>query len=285
MKKASDQLAASKGRGRRAQPAPVAYPPVATPKRNPADTPLHRFFWRLVHMSNEQRGYDRTAVLASEDEVKQMVEYAQDPPTDYIGEQIYHALSWDSENGAPRSTQWPAYKVTMANRTLLIARPMASAKSLHGRCTRGYLAYDLTERKVSFLKDFWRPDSPRITAEHEVYKRLAAHKVSNIATCEDSEDVSDSHGQWQVTKTHGAVDHKFPLPYGHYRLRLREVCRPLIDFKEFRELAALLYDAIIGACHYEFFGTNVLLTDALQLTRRPGAGLLSFTETSASTIY
>ncbi|TFY61764.1 hypothetical protein EVG20_g6936 [Dentipellis fragilis] len=209
------------------------------------DTPLHRFFWRLAHISNEQRGYDRTAVLASEDEVKQTVEYAQDPPTDYIGEQIYHALSWDSENGAPRSTQWPAYKVTMANRALLIARPMASTKSLHGRCTRGYIAYDLKERTVSFLKDFWRQDSPRVIAEHEVYKRLAAHKVSNIATCDDSEDVRDAHGQWQVTKIRNAVDHKSRLPFGHYRIRLREVCRPVIDFKDFRELASLLYDAMI----------------------------------------
>ncbi|TFY55428.1 hypothetical protein EVG20_g9320 [Dentipellis fragilis] len=248
------------------------------------DTPLHRFFWRLVHMSNEQRGYDRTAVLASEDEVKQMVEYAQDPPTDYIGEQIYHALSWDSENGAPRSTQWPAYKVTMANRTLLIARPMASAKSLHGRCTRGYLAYDLKERTVSFLKDFWRPDSPRITAEHEVYKRLAAHKVSNIATCEDSEDVSDSHGQWQVTKTHGAVDHRFHLPYGHYRIRLREFCRPLIDFKDFRELAALLYDAMIAheeawfraaILHRDISINNILILEEGKGKRVTRKGLLN----------
>ncbi|KAA1473553.1 hypothetical protein DENSPDRAFT_279655 [Dentipellis sp. KUC8613] len=173
-----------------------------------------------------------------------MVEYARDAPTDFIRERIYHALSWDVNHGAPRSTQWPAYKVTMANRTLLIARPVASSHSMHGRCTRGYLAYDPKERTVSFLKDFWRPDHEQIPAEHEVYKRLAAHKVSNIATCEDSEDVCDSDGRWQVTKTHSAVGHKSHLAHGHYRIRLREFCRPLIDFKDFRELASLLHDAM-----------------------------------------
>ncbi|KAA1473554.1 hypothetical protein DENSPDRAFT_931064 [Dentipellis sp. KUC8613] len=207
-------------------------------------TPLHRFFWRLVHMSNEERGYDHSAVLASEDEVKKMVEYARDPPTEYIGEQIYRALSWDSEKGAPRSTQWPVYKVTMGSRSLLIARPIKSSHSLYGRCTRGYIAYDPKARTVSFLKDCWRADHPRAVAEHEVYKRLAAHGVSNIATCEGSEDVLDSRGRWQVTKAHGAGDNKSRLAFGHYRILLREVCRPLIDFKDFRELASLLYDAM-----------------------------------------
>ncbi|KAA1473551.1 hypothetical protein DENSPDRAFT_802761 [Dentipellis sp. KUC8613] len=207
-------------------------------------TPLHRFFWRLAHMSNEERGYDHSAVLASEDEVKKMVEYARDPPTEYIGGQIYRALSWDSEKGAPRSTQWPVYKVTMGSRRLLIARPIASSHSLYGRCTRGYIAYDPKARTVSFLKDCWRADHPRAVAEHEVYKRLAAHGVSNIATCEGSEDVLDSRGRWQVTKAHGAGDNKSRLAFGHYRILLREVCRPLIDFKDFRELASLLYDAM-----------------------------------------
>ncbi|KAA1473560.1 hypothetical protein DENSPDRAFT_882141 [Dentipellis sp. KUC8613] len=207
-------------------------------------TPLHRFFWRLAHMSDEERGYDHSAVLASEKEVKKMVEYARDAPTEYIGEQIYRALSWDSEKGAPRSTQWPVYKVTMGSRSLLIARPIASSHSLYGRCTRGYIAYDPEERTVSFLKDCWRADHPRAIAEHEVYKRLAAHGVSNIATCEGSEDVLDSRGRWQVTKAHSAVGSKSRIAFGHYRILLREICRPLIDFKDFRELASLLYDAV-----------------------------------------
>ncbi|KAA1473550.1 hypothetical protein DENSPDRAFT_931062 [Dentipellis sp. KUC8613] len=145
----------------------------------------------------------------------------------------------------------------MANRTLLIARPVASSHSMHGRCTRGYLAYDPKERTVSFLKDFWRPDHEQIPAEHEVYKRLAAHKVSNIATCEDSEDVCDSDGRWQVTKTHDAVGHTSHLAHGHYRVRLREFCRPLTDFKDFRELASLFYDAMTA--HEDAWGKAAVL--------------------------
>ncbi|KAA1476291.1 hypothetical protein DENSPDRAFT_827176 [Dentipellis sp. KUC8613] len=213
------------------------------------DTPLHRFFWRLAHMSSEQQGYDCSAKLASEDEVKAMLDYARNgAPTNFIKEQISYALSWDLTEEGPRSTQWPAYKITMGNRTLLVARPMASAQSLHGRCTRGYLAYDLERQTVGFLKDSWRPDVTRIPPENEVYARLADAKVSNIATCDAHGSVLDSQGNLQVTKTQKAKDtaSKPGVRRRHYRILLREVCRPLIDFKDFRELASLLFDAMIA---------------------------------------
>ncbi|TFY51764.1 hypothetical protein EVG20_g10847 [Dentipellis fragilis] len=235
------------------------------------DTPLHRFFWRLSHMSTEERGYDHSAQLASEDEVKGMLDYASSgAPTEFIKQQIYYALSWDLEAGKPRSTQWPAYRITMDGRTLLIARPMASSQSLHGRCTRGYIAYDTKNKTTSFLKDYWRPDSLHIQAEHGVYERLATFKVSNIATCDAHQDVPNSHNRWQVTKTHDIVDSKVRLPSGHYRILIREVCRPLIDFKEFRELASLLLDAMIaheeawsraGVLHRDISINNILILE------------------------
>ncbi|KAA1476355.1 hypothetical protein DENSPDRAFT_932995 [Dentipellis sp. KUC8613] len=235
------------------------------------DTPLHRFFWRLAHMSTEQRGYDCSAELASEEEVQGMLDYASDgAPTEYIKQQIYHALTWDLGVGKPRSTQWPAYRVRVDGRTLLIARPMASSQSLHGRCTRGYLAFDPQEKSVSFMKDFWRPDVERIQPEHEVYDRLASFHVSNIATCIAHEDVRDSQDRWQVTRTQDTVDPGPRLRRGHYRMMLREVCRPLIDFKDFRELASLLCDAMTahedawykaGVLHRDISVNNILILE------------------------
>ncbi|KAA1476294.1 hypothetical protein DENSPDRAFT_884222 [Dentipellis sp. KUC8613] len=235
------------------------------------DTPLHRFFWRLAYMSSEQRGYDHSAELASEDEIKDMLDYASSGvPTDFVKQQIYHALCRDSEAGRPRSTQWPAYRVTMNDHILIIARPMASSQSLHGRCTRGYLAYDIKNKTASFLKDYWRPDSPYIQAEHEVYKRLATFNVSNIATCIAHQDIPNSHKHWQVTAAHNIVDSRSRLRNGHYRILLRDVCRPLLDFRDFRQLASLLLDAMIaheeawcraGVLHRDISVNNILILE------------------------
>ena len=209
---------------------------------------LHTFFYRLAHMSREQLGLDPTVVPAKTEDVEAMLAYAPNAPTEYIEQQIYRALSTNSKDkkDGSNSSQWPAYQLTMCGRRYIIARPTFASPALYGRCTRGYLAYDIVGKAIRFLKDSWRLDLDRIRPEHEVYERLRSKGVSYIATCLAHEDVP-SNGTCQCTTVHLYFD-QAPRPRRrHYRLLLKEVCRPLTDFADFGELTAFMCCAIIGA--------------------------------------
>ncbi|RPD52350.1 hypothetical protein L227DRAFT_589697 [Lentinus tigrinus ALCF2SS1-6] len=211
---------------------------------------LHTFFYSLSHMSREQLGFDPTVVPADPEDVKAMLAYAPDAPTDYIEQQIYHTLSVDPKRPEVKtSTQWPAYELTMCGKRYIIARPTFVSPALYGRCTRGYLAYDIEGRAVRFLKDSWRPDLERVQPEHEVYERLKARGgvTENVLTCLGYEDVPNSDGSWQLTRTHKLINPSRPAR-GHYRILFEEVCRPLIDFTDFEELAVLVCDAMYAHC-------------------------------------
>ena len=146
---------------------------------------LHTFFYRLAHMSREQLGLDPTVVPTKAEDVEAMLAYAPNAPTDYIERMIYHTLSWNPTAKKHTSTQWPAYKVTVGGRQYIIARPLFSSPSLFGRCTRGYLAYDVEARTTRFLKDCWRVNHGRMRPEHEVYTRLKNASVENVMRCNE----------------------------------------------------------------------------------------------------
>ena len=208
---------------------------------------LHTFFYRLAHMSREQLGLDPTVVPAKAEDVEAMLAYAPNAPTDYIEQQIYRALSIDprQKDVSSSKNQWPAYELTMCGKRYIIARPIFTSPSLYGRCTRGYLAYDIEDKAVRFLKDSWRLDLDRVRPEHKVYERLQSKSVSFVATCVAHEDVPRSNRSPQCTTVHSLFLPPRPARR-HYRLLLNEVGRPLTDFKDFAELTALMCYAIIG---------------------------------------
>jgi hypothetical protein len=47
---------------------------------------------------------------------------------------------------------------------------------LFGRCTFGYIAYDVATSKLVYLKDFWRTDLPGIQKEGDVYRSKGARR-------------------------------------------------------------------------------------------------------------
>ncbi|KAI0701130.1 hypothetical protein C8T65DRAFT_741826 [Cerioporus squamosus] len=231
---------------------------------------LHTFFWRIAHMSREELGLDPTVLPADPEDVKDMLAYAPIAPTDYIEKQIYHALSVDPKRpeDPPTSSQWPAYQMTMCGKRYIIARPMFASPALYGRCTRGYLAYDIEGKAVRFMKDSWRLDLERVQPEHKVYERLQNRGVAFVATCLAHEDVP-SNGAWQRTTVHSLLSPPRPAR-GHYRLLIKEVCRPLTDFADFAELTALMCFAIIahrqawekaGILHRDISVSNILIVE------------------------
>ncbi len=141
----------------------------------------------------------------------------------------------------------PAPPVGPMEREFLVGKPHFVTDSLVGRCTRGYVAYDLHTKRLCFLKDYWRPCVPgRTRPEHLVYERLNSCGVQNIATLICGGDVGGLRAQ--QTLIQGLLTHmeKPPVPRVHYRLATEEIGLPLEDFKNFKELAMIFYDAIIG---------------------------------------
>ena len=218
---------------------------------------LHIFFWKLARMSDKERGFDESATLATDADVRAMRAYAATAPTEYLRTQAYYALSWDpnaKEGKQLKSIEWPMHQLSMGSRTIFVGRPSFATHSLFGRCTRGYPAFEKvhedgkTSWHLRFLKDPWRVQDAkgRIRPEHEVYERLRDKGVEDhVLTCLAAEDVHDADGLAQLTRLHDVEERKVH-PRSHYRILFDEVCRPLSDFSDFRELAALLRDSLQG---------------------------------------
>ncbi|PIL24562.1 hypothetical protein GSI_12446 [Ganoderma sinense ZZ0214-1] len=135
-------------------------------------------------------------------------------------------------------------------RHFLVGRPHFAADGLVGRCTRGYLAYDITDTdeknwRACFLKDSWRPVVPgRTRPEHVVYQRLRYFGAeSGIGTLICGGDVG---GHWaQQTRVQDYLpEENRPVPRVHYRLVIEEIGIRLEDFDSFPELSAIFVDAI-----------------------------------------
>ncbi|KAM5541449.1 hypothetical protein V8D89_005003 [Ganoderma adspersum] len=154
----------------------------------------------------------------------------------------------------------------LGSRYFLVGRPHFAADGLVGRCTRGYLAYDITDAdeknwRTCFLKDSWRPVVPgRTRPEHLVYQRLRFCGVDRgIATLICGGDVG---GHWaQRTKVQDFLpEENRPVLRVHYRLVIEEIGIRLEDFTSFPELSAIFVDVII-AHHDAWTLANVLHRD------------------------
>lgn len=226
-----------------------AYTIVSEPFKygSPQDVALHAFFWRIARMSQGQLGFDPTVVPANPEDVMAMLAYAPDAPSEYVEEQIYRTLSMNPKRPtASTSSQWPPYELTMCGKRYIIARPIFVSPALYGRCTRGYLAYDIDGKAVRFIKDSWRLDLKRVQPEHEVYERFQRKGVTRgVLTCLGHENVPNTDGSWQRTRTQQLLSSSRPAR-GHYRLLFHEVCRPLTDFEDFEELTEIMCEAVIG---------------------------------------
>ncbi|TBU54133.1 hypothetical protein BD310DRAFT_828649 [Dichomitus squalens] len=237
-----------------------------------ADTTFQRFFYRLAGMSREQLGFDPTAVLADESAVSALRAWAAAVPTEYLRKLACKALCWDPATNSPSSVEWPTHEVTFKGKTLYVGKPTFSNLALFGRCTRGYVAIEKETGEdgsvaysLRYLKDSWRNIQPHVHPEHEVYERLRSRGVVEyIPTCLGGEDVA---GAWQRTSA-GALLQSNPLPRGHYRILLKEVCRPLSDFEDYQDLAMVIGDALsahrdawekAGVLHRDVSYNNILI--------------------------
>ena len=131
----------------------------------------------------------------------------------------------------------------------LIGKYIVGSHSPTGRATKGFYAFNLKTARLCFLKDYWRPNTPRIHAELDVYKRLHANSVRNIATVIAGGDVCDPELQHTIAQIFMTVppDESAPVERAHCRLVIQELGRPLETYSLSGDMIGVVFDALNGA--------------------------------------
>ncbi|KAI0793364.1 hypothetical protein C8Q75DRAFT_731103 [Abortiporus biennis] len=136
---------------------------------------------------------------------------------------------------------------------LLIRHPITSPCSIFGRATKGFVALDLGEKKLKFLKDSWSYHGGNYHPEIEVYGKLQQAGVKNIAKVEGGGDVLGVDGKPQTTFAHSYLkvksdDDEEYLPQQHYRLLIRQLGTPLEKYDTSYSLCYYILLALIAHC-------------------------------------
>jgi hypothetical protein len=127
----------------------------------------------------------------------------------------------------------------------LIGRPITDPCSLTGRCTKGFVAYDLEANRLCFIKDAWRPLVEGAHPEWDVYKRLKEHGVTqHVATALAGGDVGGSGAPQHTVSQEYLADGTVPRSHG--RLVTKEVGRSLGTYVDSAELMFATFHALLG---------------------------------------
>ncbi|EJF67468.1 hypothetical protein DICSQDRAFT_142985 [Dichomitus squalens LYAD-421 SS1] len=237
------------------------------------------FLSRLSRMGRAERGYDPTATLASEEQATTFRE-------------LHNRFHPDSATarglGNAVADGWPIYLLTIdapfssdgaavrrgtspSSRHFLVGKPASQSSSLVGKVAKGFVAYDMTNQQVVFIKDGWRPDSSEVQSEYETYLQLRemASGELYIPTLLGGGDVTFD-GQRQQTTSFNELSNLIP-PLAHCRLIFKEICRPLEDFTNSYELVKAVTWALVahskawrqcGILHRDISIESILIYDS-----------------------
>ncbi|EIW53189.1 uncharacterized protein TRAVEDRAFT_23623 [Trametes versicolor FP-101664 SS1] len=254
---------------------------------------LGRFVHRFSKMSREQRGHDPTASLASSSEAalfRQLhTHFSEDSA---INPTVLRGLKTAATPGwliyaldvyapwSPKHTFLDAgTTAACTSHRCLVGRPSYISDRLYESGTRGFVAYDLTEGTVVWIKDSWRPLSADVPSEFDNYQTLLRKMTPDVldeglltlraggdvlwppSSCFPDHAAHSEAGarseswfgsqtpQTQTTLTHdyapGAEDSTPHFPRRHARLVFEEVCRTLEEFDDARELMLAVSIAIM----------------------------------------
>ncbi|GBE89313.1 hypothetical protein SCP_1503210 [Sparassis crispa] len=263
---------------------------------------LSEFLWRFSYMTVMQQGYDTSAVPvvsgSADYKLMQKMAVPVDPSdrskNDYARQSFVKSLNLkDFKEDGP--DEWLCWKFTIIpekrrQKGDVSADRPANPEASSGECREMHfpqgepkascatLPVDCEREKFVFLKDAWRVDLDDIEMEGHILATLNREKVENVPTLECHGDVE---GRFQQTVTHsylklGHPDDLNPIKkHSHYRLVVEEICRPLKDFKNTRELVKIIANCIHA---------HRLATIRARLTHRDvSAGNLLINETVVKT--
>ncbi|GJE86480.1 hypothetical protein PsYK624_025600 [Phanerochaete sordida] len=204
---------------------------------------LPNLLFRILSASRERQGFDVTVELASAEETAKLEAFTtedrrlklhwryivQDQRCFPLQKVRCPAFVLEDDQAA---TQDPSYM------SFLISKPLVARPAIAGRCTRGYIAYDIEHDRLVFLKDQWRSLFNKHT-ELETYRRLHEKKVNYIATLLAGEEM-----QSQITATQKYWrDMRGKI---HTRIVTKEIGLPLEDYTDAQELLTVIQHAMTG---------------------------------------
>ena len=153
----------------------------------------------------------------------------------------------------------------VSRREFLIGKPTSTSRSLCGRGTKTFVAYDIATKKVVVIKDSWRPNSTNYRSEYDTYLLLNNAEIPAgnpflIPTLLGGGDVIWNSTAQETRPSRSNPDHP-RVTRTHFRLVLKEVCRPLEDFTNSLELVTAVMCAIEGTSRPAFAATDRVATD------------------------
>ncbi|KAI0781765.1 hypothetical protein C8Q75DRAFT_704776, partial [Abortiporus biennis] len=156
-------------------------------------------FQRFDQMSDKQLGLDTSVCLATAAEEKKLLDAVK-----------AHKESVERKESLPipnvdltLDPSFASYKISVpvqneAMRHYIVKRPFQAPSALWGRSTRAYIAYGITEKRLVFLKDYWRPMEKGRDSEEEIYSEFDEY----------FKDQSDIRQHLPVVISSGDVCHK-----------------------------------------------------------------------------
>ncbi|KAH8100113.1 hypothetical protein BXZ70DRAFT_206800 [Cristinia sonorae] len=239
---------------------------------------FYEFFFRLRKATNVQLGFDPTATLISIDE------YTDSHPSIVAVTEAITSLPRAASRIKPYISKaftdgsWPYYELQVSDKTdsdkthrFLVRNSSSHSRAPTGRATKGYIAFDLETRKFRFLKDSWRPDSPDVHPELEVYEKFGSvdPPIPCLATVCCGGDVFHLIGGERV-KQATRTQEWIPLYHSriHTRIVLNEVGLPLKAYTNSRELCNIVSQAMLahagawvdaGVLHRDISDGNIVI--------------------------
>ncbi|KJA18888.1 hypothetical protein HYPSUDRAFT_44722 [Hypholoma sublateritium FD-334 SS-4] len=195
---------------------------------------LVAFFYRYSRGTPEKQGIDITATKTTEREVRTI-------PADI-------QAKMKQANKAHKS--WctvlvPDRDEEGKERGFVVSYPLShTTPSPFSRSTRAMLAFDLTRKRLVFLKDYWRPDVDNIEKEGEIYRDLEEHKIPHIAPFGMGNDVRDHKTIKQDPRSQRILQPSPQTCLIHYRITLNLVGKSLSDFASSHEFISAIADAM-----------------------------------------
>ena len=221
------------------------------------------FLQRFNQLTAEQRGFDPTAVPATSEEIEEFESAVAKIEIESLKRTVGDRKNYPRFRLEVRSTNDGVSHY-------IVGKALDYDPGVIDRCTRGFLALALSTDECVFLKDTWRPDVPRIKPEHVWYERLAEVRVPHLVGFKHASDVIpftppiNYYGPvtlncTETTSEKGAqrgltsrLKCLFPLQDAqlqgcvHYRLVESELCRPLSEFTNSRQLVLVLLGSLKG---------------------------------------
>lgn len=221
--------------------------------------PLATFLGAFGRATREERGFDGSAKMLTVPSDPEAVKTKQNPGNaDYPD---WSPKPWNPlwEVTVPSSIQDDDVRGGHG-RQVLVWNALGPAKSLTGRATSCYEAWDVAARKRCFLKNYWRPDVSNMESESTIIQTLREKGVKRIPVLLAGDDVSPSDGN---PNKKGSKDPAIKLlnrtiaqdyfpkdirpdPRVNHRLLMDIVPRFLVHCTGSRQLFQAIHDAFEG---------------------------------------